>query len=76
MRRSKLLVPFGTEFLSQAAWNAYDNQLKEQACIDNRTNAQSQGVQGKYTYEPAPGPSPCGEVFGYVIRIFTTTQWI
>ena len=64
----------GTEFLSQAAWNQYDNQLKEQACINNRTNAQSQGVKGKYTYEPAPGPSPCGEVVWLCNTDIYTTQ--
>ena len=64
----------GKEFLSQAAWNAYDNQLKEQACIDNRINAQSQGVEGKYTYEPAPGPSPCGEVVWLCNTDIYTTQ--
>tara|TARA_B100000212_G_scaffold339731_1_gene318783 strand:+ start:2340 stop:3488 length:1149 start_codon:yes stop_codon:yes gene_type:complete len=64
----------GIEFLSQAAWNAHDNQLKEQACIDNRTSAQSQGVEGKYTYEPAPGPSPCGEVVWLCNTDIYTTQ--
>ena len=48
--------------------------MKEQACIENRTNAQSQGVKGKYTYEPAPGPSPCGEVVWLCNTDIYTTQ--
>ena len=52
----------GNEFTSQAAWNEYDNQLKEQACIQDRSDALSQGLQGRYTYGPTPGPDPCGKV--------------
>ena len=64
----------GKEYTSQAAWNAYDNELKVQACENNRTNAQSQGVEGKYTHEPAPGPSPCGEVVWLCNTDIYTTQ--
>jgi len=51
----------GNIFTTQAAWTAHDNLLKEQACIQNRANALSGGVEGKYTYTPA-GPPPCGNV--------------
>ena len=64
----------GNEFTTQAAWTAYDNQLKEQACINNRINAQSLAVKGKYTYEPAQGPSPCGEVVWLCDSDIYTTQ--
>ena len=52
----------GNEFLSQAAWNEYDDLLKAQACNNDRSDALSQGVKGKYTYGPTPGPDPCGKV--------------
>ncbi len=52
----------GNEFLSQAAWNEYDDLLKAQACNKDRSDALSQGVKGKYTYGPTPGPDPCGKV--------------
>ncbi len=52
----------GNEFTSQVGWNEYDNQLKKQACIQDRSDALSQGKQGKYTYGPTPGPDPCGKV--------------
>jgi len=52
----------GNEFTSQAGWNEYDNKIKEQACIQDRSDALSQGKQGKYTYGPTPGPDPCGKV--------------
>ena len=64
----------GNEYTSQALWNAEDNRLKEQACIDNRINAQSQGQEGQYTYEPTPGPSPCGEVVWLCNSDIYTTQ--
>ena len=51
----------GNIFTTQAAWTAHDNLLKEQACIQNRANALSGGVEGKYTYNPE-GPPPCGKV--------------
>ena len=51
----------GNVFTTQAAWTEYDNQIKQQACIQNRSNALSGGVKGKYTYTPA-GPPPCGKV--------------
>ena len=50
----------GTEFNSQIKWNAFDNEVKQQACIQNRSNA-IKGGEGKYTYNPA-GPPPCGKV--------------
>ena len=52
----------GNEYLSQAAWNEYDDLLKAQACNKDRSDALSQGAKGKYTYGPTPGPDPCGKV--------------
>lgn len=52
----------GNEFTTQAAWTDYDNKLKEQACIEDRSNALSGGIDGRYTYGPIPGPDPCGKV--------------
>ena len=52
----------GIEFLSQAAWNEHDDLLKAQACNKDKSDAISQGVKGKYTYKPTPGPDPCGKV--------------
>ena len=40
----------GNEFTTQAAWTAYDNQLKSQACTTDRSNALSSNRTGKYTY--------------------------
>ena len=51
----------GNIFTTQAAWTAHDNLIKEQACIENRSNALSGGINGKYTYTPE-GPPPCGKV--------------
>lgn len=51
----------GNIFTTQVAWTAHDNLIKEQACVQNRSNAINQGVQGEYTYNPA-GPPPCGKV--------------
>ena len=51
----------GNIFTTKAAWTAHDNQLKEQVCIQNRSNALKGGVKGKYTYNPE-GPPPCGKV--------------
>ena len=51
----------GNIFTTQAAWTAHDNLIKEQACIENRTQALNGGVEGRYTYNPA-GPPPCGKV--------------
>jgi len=51
----------GNIFTNQAAWTAYDNLLKEQACIANRTKALKKGTKGEYTYNPE-GPPPCGKV--------------
>ena len=52
----------GNEFTTQAAWNDYDNQLKAQACINDRTEKLSAGFSGQTTYSPTPGPDPCGKV--------------
>ena len=52
----------GNEFTTTIAWTAYDNQLKEQACIQDRSDALSQKKSGQYTYGPTPGPDPCGKV--------------
>ena len=51
----------GNEYTSPADWTSYDNQLKEQACISNRSKALS-SITGKHTYSPTPGPDPCGKV--------------
>ena len=51
----------GNIFTTQVAWTAHDNLLKEQACIENRSNAIKGGTKGKYTYNPE-GPPPCGKV--------------
>ena len=51
----------GNEFTTQAAWNAHDNLIKQQLCIQNRSTALSGGAKGEYTYNPQ-GPPPCGKV--------------
>jgi type II secretory pathway pseudopilin PulG len=51
----------GNIFTTKAMWDAHDNLLKYQVCIDNRQKALQAGVKGKYTYNPA-GPPPCGKV--------------
>ncbi len=51
----------GNEFTTQAAWNAHDNLIKEQLCIQNRSTALNSGAKGEYTYNPQ-GPPPCGKV--------------
>ena len=52
----------GNEFTTKADWTEYDNKIKEQACIKDRSDALSQKKKGKYTYGPTPGPDPCGKV--------------
>lgn len=52
----------GNEFATQADWTEYDNKIKEQACIKDRSDAISQNKSGKYTYGPTPGPDPCGKL--------------
>ena len=52
----------GNEFTSQVAWTEYDNNLKKQACEKDRDDSLIQGRNGRYTYGPTPGPSPCGKV--------------
>ena len=51
----------GNEFTTQADWTEYDNKIKEQACIKDRSDSLSQKKKGKYTYGPTPGPDPCGK---------------
>ncbi len=51
----------GNEFTTQADWTEYDNKIKEQSCIKDRSDALSQKKSGKYTYGPMPGPDPCGK---------------
>ena len=51
----------GNEFTTQAAWTDYDNQLKAQACIAERSAKLTSGFSGKHTYGPKPGPEPCGK---------------
>ena len=52
----------GNEFTTQADWTEYDNKIKEQACIKDRSDALSNKKRGKYTYGPIPGPDPCGKL--------------
>ena len=52
----------GNEYTNQADWTDFDNKVKEQACIRDRSNALSQKKSGKYTYGPTPGPDPCGKL--------------
>ena len=52
----------GNEFTTQADWTEYDNKIKEQACIKDRSDALSSKKSGKYIYGPTPGPSPCGKL--------------
>ena len=51
----------GQEFTNQSDWTEYDNQIRKQACINDRSNAISQNKSGQYTYGPGTKPSPCGE---------------
>ena len=51
----------GNEFTTQAAWTDYDNQLKAQACVAERSDKLTSGFSGKTTYGPTPGPEPCGK---------------
>ena len=52
----------GNEYTTQADWTEFDNKIKEQACIKDRSDALSQKKSGKYTYGPTPGPDPCGKL--------------
>jgi len=52
----------GNEFTTQADWTEYDNKIREQACIKDRSDSLSQKKSGKYTYGPTPGPDPCGKL--------------
>ena len=51
----------GNVFTTQAAWTNYDNQLKAQACVAERSAKLTSGFSGKHTYGPSPGPEPCGK---------------
>ena len=52
----------GYEFSSQTEWTAFDNQVKKQKCIQDRSNALRLRKKGQYRYGPSPGPDPCGKV--------------
>ena len=52
----------GNIFTTQVAWNAHDNLIKEQACVSNKSKAIANGTKGEFTYTPADGPPPCGDV--------------
>ena len=52
----------GNIFTTQVAWTAHDNLIKEQACISNKAKAITNGSKGEFTYTPADGPPPCGDV--------------
>ena len=52
----------GKEFTNKEDWTKRDNEIKEQACISNRSKVLSENKSGKYTYGPTPGPEPCGKV--------------
>ena len=52
----------GNIFTTKVAWTAHDNLIKEQACLDNKAKAISNGTKGEFTYTPADGPPPCGDV--------------
>ena len=49
----------GAEFTTQAGWTKHDNDIKRQACDQDRQNSMPTKT-GKYTYGPSPGPFPCG----------------
>ena len=51
----------GNEFTTQAAWTDYDNKLKAQACVAERSEKLTSDFSGKHTYGPNPGPEPCGK---------------
>ena len=50
----------GKEFTNQSDWTEYDNQLRKQDCINDRSNKISQKSSGQYTYGPGTKPAPCG----------------
>ena len=52
----------GNEYTNQADWTEFDNKIKEQACIKDRSDALSQKKSGRYIYGPTPGPDPCGKL--------------
>ena len=52
----------GNEYTTQADWTEFDNKIKEQACIKDRSDALTLKKSGKYTYGPTPGPDPCGKL--------------
>ena len=52
----------GSEFNTQVAWTAFDNQVKEQQCTKDRSDALRKNKKGKYQYKPTAGPEPCGKV--------------
>ena len=52
----------GNEYTTQADWTEFDNKIKEQACIKDRSDALTLKKSGKYIYGPTPGPDPCGKL--------------
>ena len=52
----------GEVMYSQVEWTDYDNKVKEQQCIKDRSRALKNNKKGKYQYTPALGPEPCGKV--------------
>jgi len=52
----------GNEFTSKTEWTAFDNKVKQQKCINDRSKALKKKKKGQYKYGPSPGPDPCGKV--------------
>ena len=50
----------GKEYTSKSDWTAFDNQVRKQACQDDRSNAQRRKKSGRYTFGPGTKPEPCG----------------
>ena len=54
-------------------WTKHDNDIKREACEQDRINSIPRKT-GKYTYGPTPGPSPCGETVWLCNGIAYNTQ--
>ena len=52
----------GEMFNSSEDWEERDNEIKKKACTDNLKERQNQNIPGIYSYQPTPGPQPCGNV--------------
>ena len=63
----------GEEFTTQLGWTKHDNDIKREACEQDRINSMPKKT-GKYTYGPTPGPSPCGETVWLCNGIAYKTQ--